>query len=74
MDCSLPDSSVYGISQQKYLSGLSFPSPGYLPDPGMEPGFPVSPALQLDSSLLSHQGSPNNTQVMVSYPFLEQSL
>ena len=64
MDCSPPGSSVYGISQQEYLSGLSFPSPGDLPDPGMEPGFPVSPELQVDSSLLSQQGSPNNTQEM----------
>ena len=34
--------------------GCHFPSPGYLPDPGIEP---VSPALQGDSLLLSHQGS-----------------
>ena len=31
---------------QKYWSGLPFPSSGYLPDPGIEPG---SPALQADS-------------------------
>ena len=31
---------------QKYWSGLLFPSPGDLPDPGIEPG---SPALQADS-------------------------
>ena len=34
-----------GFSRQEYLSGLSFPSPGDLPDPGFEPG---SPALQTD--------------------------
>ena len=27
MDCSPPGSSVHGISQQKYWSGLPFPSP-----------------------------------------------
>ena len=27
-----------GFSGQKYWSGLPFPSPGDLPDPGMEPG------------------------------------
>ena len=27
-----------GFSRQEYWSGLSFPSPGDLPDPGMEPG------------------------------------
>ena len=34
------------FSRQEYWSGLPFPSPGDLPDPGMEPG---SPALQADS-------------------------
>ena len=32
VDCSLPDSSVYGISQQEYWSGLPFLSPRDLPD------------------------------------------
>ena len=32
-----------GFSRQEYWSGLPFPSPGDLPDPGIEP---VSPALQ----------------------------
>ena len=36
-------------------SGLPFPSLGDLPNPGTEPR---SPALQVDSLLLSHQGSP----------------
>jgi len=31
--------------RQEYWSGLLFPSPGDLPDPGIEP---VSPALQAD--------------------------
>ena len=34
------------FSRQEYWSGLPFPSPGDLPDPGIEP---VSPALQADS-------------------------
>ena len=29
-----------GFSRQKYWSGLPFPSPGDLPDPGIEPGSP----------------------------------
>ena len=41
MDCSPPGSSVYGISRQEYWSGLPFPSPGDLPDPGIEPGYPA---------------------------------
>ena len=36
-DCSLPDSSVHGISQARIGSGLPFPSPGDLPGPGIEP-------------------------------------
>ena len=35
-----------GFSRQEYWSGLPLPSPGDLPDPGIEPG---SPALQTDS-------------------------
>jgi len=35
-----------GFSRQEYWSGLPFPSPGYLPHPGIKPG---SPALQADA-------------------------
>ena len=34
-----------GFSRQEYWSGLPCPPPGHLPDPGMEPTSPVSPAL-----------------------------
>ena len=37
MDHSLPGSSVHGFSKQEYWSGLPFPPPADLPDPGMEP-------------------------------------
>ena len=50
MNCSLPGSPVYGLLQARTLengnTGLPFPSPRDLPDPGIEPG---SPALQGDS-------------------------
>ena len=39
-------SQSMGFSRQEYLSGLPFPSPGDLPDPGIEPR---SPALQADT-------------------------
>ena len=42
MDCSPPGSSVPRIFQAKILEWLPFPSPGDLPDPGIEP---TSPAL-----------------------------
>ena len=45
VDCSLPGSSVHGISQQEYWSGLPFPSPGDLPDPGIQPASLAPPAL-----------------------------
>ena len=41
--------------KQDYWSGLPFPSPGDLPDPGMESGFP---ALQPDSLLSEPPGKP----------------
>ena len=47
-----------GFSKQEYWSGLPCPPPGDLPDPGIEPMFPVSSALQADSLLLSHRGTP----------------
>ena len=33
MDCSLPGSSVHGISRQEYWSGMPYPSPEDLPNP-----------------------------------------
>ena len=44
--CNLPGSSVHGILQVRILEWVAFPSPGGLPDPGIEPG---SPTLQADS-------------------------
>ena len=38
-----------GFSRQEYWSGLWCPSSGGLPDPGIKPASPVSPALQVDS-------------------------
>ena len=43
------------FSRQLYWSRLSFPSPGDLPDPGIEPG---SPALQTDSLPSEPSGTP----------------
>ena len=44
-----------GFSRQEYWTGLPFPSPGDLPDPGIEPR---SPALQADSLPTELQGKP----------------
>ena len=45
-----------GFSRQKYWSGLPFPSPGDLPDSGIEP---QSPTLQADSLPSEPPGSPH---------------
>ena len=55
MGCSPPGSTVHWILQQEHWSGLPFPPPGGLPQPGIEP---MSPAWQLDSLPLSSLGSP----------------
>ena len=49
-----------GFSRQEYWSGLQFPPPGDLPDPGMGPRIP---ALQADSSLPDSTGKPPAEQV-----------
>ena len=45
-----------GVSRQEYWSGLPYPLPKDLPDPGIKPASPLSPALQVDSLPLSHHG------------------
>ena len=44
-----------GFSRQEYWSGLPCPPAGDLPDPGIKPVSPVSPALE-DSLLLEPLG------------------
>ena len=48
-------SQSMGFSRQEYWSGLPFPSPGDLPNPGIEPG---SPALQADALPTEPPGKP----------------
>ena len=50
-----------GFSRQEHWSGLPCPPPGDLPDLGIEPTSPVSPALQVDSlpaEPYHHSGGP----------------
>ena len=56
MACNLAGFSAHGISQAGVLECLPFPSPGDLPDPGIEP---QSPDWQADSLPRSHLGSPH---------------
>ena len=58
-----------GFSRQDYWSGLPFPSPGDLPDPGIELG---SLALEADTLTSEPQGSPTSlaTACRVHHKFL----
>ena len=47
-----------GLSRQECWSGLPFSPPGDLPDPGIKPASPVSPALQADSLAAQPMGKP----------------
>ena len=46
------------FSSQEYWSGLPFPSPGDLPDTGIEPASLASPAFVGGFFTAEHQGSP----------------
>ena len=52
-----------GFSRQKYWSGLPFPSPGHLPDPGIEPR---SPTLEEDALTSEPPGKPRRKLVQFS--------
>ena len=51
-----------GFSRQEYWSGLPFPSPGDVPDPGIEPGSLV---LQADALLSEPPGKPGGDKLGV---------
>ena len=55
MDCAYEAPLSMEFSRQEYWSGLPFPSPGDLLNPGIEHR---SPALQADSLLTELQGKP----------------
>ena len=66
-----------GYPRQEYWSELPFPSSRDLPNPGIEPVSPVAPALQADSLLPSHQGSPKalmRCSKRTGYPLVSISL
>ena len=55
VDCSLPGFSIHEILQARILEWVPFPSPGDLPDPGIETG---SPALEADALTYEPPGKP----------------
>ena len=48
-----------GFSRHEYWNGLPFPSPGDLPNPGIEPGSPALQADSLPTELREAQGTDN---------------
>ena len=52
-----------GYPRQEYWIGFPFPSPGDLPDPGIEPASPVSPALKADSLPAEPLGKSSPTHI-----------
>ena len=48
-----------GFSQQEYWSGLPFPPPGDLPNPGIEPALLVSPTLAGEFFTTEPPGKPD---------------
>ena len=62
------------FSWQEYWSGLPCPPPGNLPDSGVESVSPVSPALQADSLLLSHQGGPLGQRIVYISKYIQHSV
>ena len=65
MDCSLPGSSIQGISQTRILEWVAISSPGDLLDSVIEPMFPVSPALQADSLSSEPSGKLHSTLTII---------
>ena len=59
-----------GFSRQEYLSGLPFPSPGDLPDPGIKPR---SPELQADALPSKLPGKPYYIAQDIQYPVINHS-
>ena len=51
------------FSRQDYWSGLPFPSPRDLPDPGNEPMSPAAPALQVNSLLSEPSEKPRDKRM-----------
>ena len=55
-----------GFSRQEYWSGLPFPSPGDLPDPGIEPRFPT---FQADALTSEPPGKPLVSGILLKIYF-----
>ena len=57
----------YGVLQARILEWVAFPSPGDLPNPGIEPS---SPTLQVDSLPAEPPGKPNDDGKTFKVPLI----
>ena len=64
---SPPGFTVHGILQARILKLIAFPSPGDLPDPGMEPGPPALQADSLPSEPLGVHNLLNNQMYLINH-------
>ena len=71
MDCTRQASLSIEFSRQEYLSGLPFPSPEELPNPGIKPW---SPASQVGSLPFELKGSPHKSITLLTYTDHENTL
>ena len=67
MNGSLPGSFDCGILQARILHGLPCPSPAHLPDPGIEPRSPQSPALAGEFFTTMPPGKPKEYRYFHKY-------
>ena len=74
MDCSLPGSSVPEIPRQEHWSGLPFPPPGDLPDSGVKPTSPASPALARGFFTTEPQGSPERSMDIYMHKHIQSGM
>ena len=71
--CATPQTAAHqaplstGFSRQEYWSGLPFPSPGDLPDPGVEPKSLASPALAGGFFTIAPSGKSFSSVKVVQY-------
>ena len=57
-------------SRQEYWSGVTFPPPGDLPNPGIEPMSPASPTLAGEFFTTEPPEKPLSTQLFILNPIL----
>ena len=63
-----------GFSRQEYWSGLPFPPPEDLPDPGIKPVSLASPVLAGRFSIAEPPGKPGNEETLLNNSGIKKKL